>query len=294
MADASLAGTVYGHVYCITNSVNGKQYVGQTTRSIQDRWRQHKAKILRSVLSSAIQKYGAVNFTCTCLSSAQSQEDLDQLECEWISKLQTIAPSGYNMSGGGFGAGRMIEETKNKIRKAQAEYQKSDEFRKKHKEIMREISARPEIRAARSKQAADSFKSEDHRRRHSEAVRAAMNSPDVVDKLSKARRTLWEDPEYRRRHEAFNRTPEAKRLLSERSKEMWRQDGFRDKTSKAISAAIAGSTDIMATLAKKRFESPEFRLLHSQRCREAWARPGAKEKRGAAMSDGWARRKGGV
>jgi predicted GIY-YIG superfamily endonuclease len=32
---------VYGSIYLITNSVNGKVYVGQTTKTLQQRWAGH-------------------------------------------------------------------------------------------------------------------------------------------------------------------------------------------------------------------------------------------------------------
>ena len=34
----------YGIIYKITNKVNGKCYIGQTTKSLSDRWSKHKYK----------------------------------------------------------------------------------------------------------------------------------------------------------------------------------------------------------------------------------------------------------
>jgi len=34
-----------GFIYKITNKENGMIYIGQTTQSLKDRWRQHRKKI---------------------------------------------------------------------------------------------------------------------------------------------------------------------------------------------------------------------------------------------------------
>lgn len=107
--------------------------MGQTTRSIEDRWEEHCKPALksRSYLSNAIQVYGKQNFTIEILSSADCQEDLDKLESKFIEQYKTMAPHGYNLRMGGNG-GAMSEETKIKIGKAsKGRKLKKDSIRKR-------------------------------------------------------------------------------------------------------------------------------------------------------------------
>ena len=52
------------YIYKITNKINKKIYIGQTTRSIEERWKGHckPSMTARSLISRAIQKYGKENF----------------------------------------------------------------------------------------------------------------------------------------------------------------------------------------------------------------------------------------
>ena len=52
-----------GGIYKITNTVNGKVYVGQTVRSINHRWSQHLyVNSTCTRMNAAIKKYGKENF----------------------------------------------------------------------------------------------------------------------------------------------------------------------------------------------------------------------------------------
>ena len=59
---------MYGYVYKITNSINGKIYIGQTKHSIEERFKGHlkQSKVDKeqdhSILHEAIRKYGEKNF----------------------------------------------------------------------------------------------------------------------------------------------------------------------------------------------------------------------------------------
>lgn len=87
-------------IYYITNLINGKQYVGQTTQTLKVRFAEHCRKD-KGYIGHAIQKYGKENFSIELLDTAQNINELNEKEIYWIARLNTIAPQGYNLCYGG-------------------------------------------------------------------------------------------------------------------------------------------------------------------------------------------------
>ena len=107
--------TKYGVIYCITNAVNGKKYVGQTRDSIERRWSGHLHSTRAGsscALHSAMRKYGVKNFKIEQLDTAESLEELNEKEVYLIVQLGTLAPSGYNLTTGGEGFEFSLEARK--------------------------------------------------------------------------------------------------------------------------------------------------------------------------------------
>lgn len=88
-------------VYKITNAINGKIYVGQTRQPLYKRWWRHCNNGKCPAITSAIKKYGVENFTIEVIDTATSLEELNEKERQWIEKLNTLAPNGYNLRTGG-------------------------------------------------------------------------------------------------------------------------------------------------------------------------------------------------
>lgn len=89
-------------VYLITNIINNKQYVGQSTRSLEKRWSEHccQGTTARSAIKSAIKKYGKENFTIAIIDQANNINDLNKKESFWIKELDSFG-NGYNLTSGG-------------------------------------------------------------------------------------------------------------------------------------------------------------------------------------------------
>jgi group I intron endonuclease len=98
------------NIYKITNLVNGKVYVGQTTRTIERRFSEHlwecenkKSKNYNSPLNRALRKYGENNFILELIDTAKNGDDLNSLEQYWIfaEKSYVGYRVGYNADHGG-------------------------------------------------------------------------------------------------------------------------------------------------------------------------------------------------
>lgn len=89
-------------IYCITNIVNDKQYVGQAVIKAK-RWKDHKSALSvgkhnNRYLQAAYNKYGKESFVYTVLEILPTLLNLDDREQHWINKLNTVAPNGYNLN----------------------------------------------------------------------------------------------------------------------------------------------------------------------------------------------------
>ena len=95
-----------GCIYLITNPINGKVYVGQTL-DYKKRMNGHKysGKNPKHYFCNAIRKYGWENFTKEILIDEVPEEDLDNLEINYIAFYDSFnREKGYNGTKGGEGA----------------------------------------------------------------------------------------------------------------------------------------------------------------------------------------------
>ncbi len=100
----------YGVVYKITNIYNGKIYVGQTIRRVEERWKSHIRDSNKPLypIQHAIQKYGKNNFLIEVICECATQEDLNEKENYFAHQLNSFCPNGYNLRAGD-GSGSMSE-----------------------------------------------------------------------------------------------------------------------------------------------------------------------------------------
>lgn len=120
----------YGCIYCITNKLNGKKYIGQTSREyVSQRWAEHKwlSKTDESNMEvhKALKEFGIENFDFEVVLDNVPINELFDKEVEYIKKFKIVVPDGYNSTLGGAGTPgfepwdkgiKRSEETKKKIR----------------------------------------------------------------------------------------------------------------------------------------------------------------------------------
>lgn len=110
MAYNSETGMYQGFIYCITNNINGKKYIGQTRTTVKQRWKCHRvdSKHDSKPLYCAMRKYGISNFSIETIFSISDtnldgiKESLNFIEQYLIGKEKTLCTeNGYNITRGG-------------------------------------------------------------------------------------------------------------------------------------------------------------------------------------------------
>lgn len=94
------------YIYKITNKVNQKSYIGQTSFTIEKRWLEHinnstKENVKHRPLYAAMRKYGKNNFFIEMIEECSIKE-VDEREKYWIKYYNTYY-DGYNATLGGDG-----------------------------------------------------------------------------------------------------------------------------------------------------------------------------------------------
>lgn len=91
-------------IYLITNKLNGKKYVGKTSRGYKKRFYEHCNGVefgTYSYISNAIRKYGKENFEVELIKQVPESE-WKYWETYYIKKFQTLyTQNGYNITKGG-------------------------------------------------------------------------------------------------------------------------------------------------------------------------------------------------
>jgi len=132
-----------GYIYKITNTVNGKCYIGVTTETNpNERWSNHKSAIRANIgcplLQKAFKKYGEKSFIFEVLIICFN-EDVFKFENEYIIKHNSMSPNGYNIAVGGIRGPSFLgkhhsDETKQILSKKSREYHNRPEIKEQHRQ----------------------------------------------------------------------------------------------------------------------------------------------------------------
>ena len=97
-----------GYIYKIVNDINDKIYIGQTSRTIEERWKEHikDSKNLNYYLYASIRKHGIKHFKISKIEKYESDDKsklldiLNEREVFWIDYFDAYH-NGYNQTLGG-------------------------------------------------------------------------------------------------------------------------------------------------------------------------------------------------
>ena len=132
------------YIYCITNNLNGKTYIGQ--RRCPKNITPETDKYMGSgvILKQAFEKHGKENFIKTILAIAGSKENINILEKVFIALYREMGKAEYNIADGGDGLSSDWWENNLEIRENHRlniiKSHNTDEFRLKKSKQMKGVN----------------------------------------------------------------------------------------------------------------------------------------------------------
>lgn len=194
-------GGIMPSVYRVTNTVNGKSYIGICKGAVRLRWRRHCTDADRRkrsgciILWKAIRKYGKETFALETLYEAVDWREACMVERGLIAQYGTMSPSGYNITAGGQGTlgykawegRRHTTETKRKMSQWQIGKKLSEETKRK-------ISAKA-IGRRKSPEEVEEMRQRKFTQAHREKIRASLKgrefTPEWRAKISAGLKRRW-------------------------------------------------------------------------------------------------------
>ena len=184
-----------GYVYKITNTINGKAYIGISIHEPEKgRIKDHLSGKGNRIIARAVKKYGKEAFTYEILEANVFDEFLPELEVAYIAKFNTVAPHGYNLT---YGGDHAIPSAASCSKMSEA--RKGRRFSKEH---------RRKISEAHKGKKRKPF-SVEHRHKLSEANKGKTRSVETRRKMSEAQKGNQKGrlPEYVEAQEFFDLLP---------------------------------------------------------------------------------------
>lgn len=188
-------------IYRIKNKKNNKIYIGQTIRSIKERWSAHCSSSTRNtnnLFHNAIAKHGKDSFEIEELAKADSQEQLDELESLYIKLNNSLHPYGYNLKTGGSNGVVYSDESKKKMSETKLgipiSKEAKDKMSKAHKKIWDNDDGT--LSKQRSKIVKEAWKNQEYREKISAARKEYWSNQQNREKASERGKKMASDPKY--------------------------------------------------------------------------------------------------
>jgi len=106
----------FGIIYKAENKINGKVYIGQTTKSLKERRKRHIWETKKSYFHNALNKYKPKNFKWEVLEYCDSKNEMNEMEFHYIKQYDSL-DNGYNLTLGGEGVvgNKVSKESRKKM-----------------------------------------------------------------------------------------------------------------------------------------------------------------------------------
>ena len=166
---------------------NKKVYIGITSLSTKERWKNGKGYKSNNHFTNAIEKYGWENITHSILFSGLTKQEAEKIEIELIKKYDSTNPQkGYNLRFGG-NATSVSSEIRQKMSKSHIGLTASDETKKK-------LSA---AKSGKNNPFYGKKLTEKQKQLLKSGYQKYMDIPGVREKRADVARKLWENEEFR-------------------------------------------------------------------------------------------------
>ena len=167
------------YIYCITNNLNGKNYIGQ--RKCPENKLPETDRYMGSglILLNAYKKYGKENFSKIILAIAETKENINVLEKVFIALYREMGKAEYNIADGGDG-GNLGEEVNKKLRGENNHF-----YGRHHSEETKDKNRKCHL---------GKFPSESTRKRMSESQKGRKHGEEIKRKMSLAHKGKFHKP----------------------------------------------------------------------------------------------------
>jgi hypothetical protein len=188
-------------IYHAFDTTNGKAYVGQTGKTLNERQRRHLNSRANLPFANALRKRPEAFVWTMLTTGVQTQQELDDAEIYWGTFFDCLVPSGYNLK---LGQSRMIWSDEQRIRNSvlQKNAANRPEVKVRRMAAQKIVQNRPEVKAQRSASLKIVWANSEMRAKSSALQKISQNRPEVKARHSAAAKIAQNRPEVKARKSA--------------------------------------------------------------------------------------------
>jgi hypothetical protein len=166
------------------NKINGKKYIGITSKQIEQRWGKNGSGYRGSTyFYNAINKYGWNNFDHLIIKERLSEQEAKEMEIDLINKYNsTNSKNGYNLMNGGQG-NIPNQVVRKKMSDAQKKAWNNPEHRAKMIKLKKKLSNNEEFKMRISLASKRSWKNKESRKKRITSLRRNGETKEFKEKM---------------------------------------------------------------------------------------------------------------